>query len=855
MVLWACDCAELAPSFVILRKRIQILCMRGSWTTTFHYLKEVFRLVIKHLGSQEPGKGKVAVSIDKRDGLPKIIPLILRRYISKASPKDRLIIVAILTCLSIFRVFEVKVKPSLKSIVLPFHGKAPTLGNLELNNALQDLFGPSYGAILKLRVAKPLLLQTSSPTSTSSTWGSIIDVMALILNPVVFWNITKLSYSLFRTHAYLYFYLLFLTIVVLLICCPFWYIFSFLRFFFPSVSLFSDFGSLKLSIAKLGVVYDQAGKARIVGISNYWVQCVLKPLHDAIFRILELIEEDGTFDQMKPVKRVLSRNGYKNVKYYSFDLSAATDRLPIILQKDILNILFPSLGTLWASLLVNMDYTYKTSHGKLREVRYSVGQPMGAYSSWPMLALTHHIVVIAAAKRVGVENFRDYGILGDDVFIAHDLVASEYVKLMGELGLSINFNKTLQSTSLVEFAKTWSGPYTNITPIGPGLILNSIRGDLYLSDLFGKLCAMEVFKSFKTQLNAIPRLMLLRKSISRPTNIILIWDILWSSVGPKFFSMIQSSLDVSSLEEQLKWVFSVPKYLEFDMIHILSVSFSRTMRDEARRSLWTGMKELIYFIRKFLYLNIYGTNPVVRLIEFLTRILSPGFWIYFTSIFREFYRCIKMYLKASESCSIVGVDSTAVPSNDSYIYTPIRQSPLYKFTWSYLEKIIEGFDSQNPFLNSIKFEVKTLSEKKKYRDLTRKWRTHFFWVMFDFLEMWNYKLESQKWLRKYGNNRNIERSVFEYLSPLNKPELLKLLRKNPSGKIISDEVNPLKVTTFDTSMEEYNLSYILWSIRIGKPENVNAVEQERNKYKKLAKLANSKSYRIYLHNYRNLYPV
>jgi hypothetical protein len=34
-------------------------------------------------------------------------------------------------------------------------------------------------------------------------------------------------------------------------------------------------------------------------------------------------------------------------------------------------------------------------------VRYEVGQPMGALSSWAMLALTHHFIVQFAARRCG----------------------------------------------------------------------------------------------------------------------------------------------------------------------------------------------------------------------------------------------------------------------------------------------------------------------------------------------------------------------------------------------------------------------------------------------------------------------
>jgi len=109
---------------------------------------------------------------------------------------------------------------------------------------------------------------------------------------------------------------------------------------------------------------------------------MLKPIHNAIFNLLKDVECDGTFDQLKPVRNVLNRFKLRSdITYYSFDLSAATDRLPVKLQGDILNSFIPELGTLWANLLVNMDYTYVTPHKKEREIRYAVGQPMGAYSS------------------------------------------------------------------------------------------------------------------------------------------------------------------------------------------------------------------------------------------------------------------------------------------------------------------------------------------------------------------------------------------------------------------------------------------------------------------------------------------
>jgi hypothetical protein len=103
-------------------------------------------------------------------------------------------------------------------------------------------------------------------------------------------------------------------------------------------------GVQALYVGKLGVVRDQAGKSRIVGITNYWVQVALKPLHLSLFNILKKIPMDGTHDQEAPLKRLIS-NAPSGTMFHSYDLSAATDRLPLLVQSQILNILQPRLGT------------------------------------------------------------------------------------------------------------------------------------------------------------------------------------------------------------------------------------------------------------------------------------------------------------------------------------------------------------------------------------------------------------------------------------------------------------------------------------------------------------------------------
>ena len=63
---------------------------------------------------------------------------------------------------------------------------------------------------------------------------------------------------------------------------------------------------------------------------------------------------------------------------------------------------------------------------------------MGAYSSWAMLALSHFVLVQVAALRAGKFRFTMRAVLGDDIVISDDAVASEYLAIMQYLGVSIN---------------------------------------------------------------------------------------------------------------------------------------------------------------------------------------------------------------------------------------------------------------------------------------------------------------------------------------------------------------------------------------------------------------------------------
>jgi len=258
-------------------------------------------------------------------------------------------------------------------------------------------------------------------------------------------------------------------------------------------------------LAKLGLKQEAAGKVRVFAMVDCCTQWLLEPLHDAIFRLLEVIPQDGTHDQTKPLDHLIKRQrdlrllnrspgsilkrgtvrgreklGVRTWGMFSFDLSAATDRLPVIFQEHLLRpILGEEAAGLWSSLLVDRAYLVPRREDLNLpggSVKYSTGQPMGALSSWAMLALTHHCIVQWAWYRVCKEVgrdwtwYEDYAVLGDDVVILGNPVAKAYVKLMTALGVVISAHKSLISSKGIgfEFAKR---TYLKGEPVGAISIL------------------------------------------------------------------------------------------------------------------------------------------------------------------------------------------------------------------------------------------------------------------------------------------------------------------------------------------------------------------------------------------------
>lgn len=213
------------------------------------------------------------------------------------------------------------------------------------------------------------------------------------------------------------------------------------------------------SYRKITYFSDKEGKTRVIAILDYWTQTALRPLHDSLNRILKRIRSDCTFNQNHFLTCLPSLG-----PYYSLDLSNATDRMPLQLQKRVLSKVIGTDKTeAWARLLVGHDYTVR---GMNSTINYGAGQPMGAYSSWCAMALTHHVLVQVSGMRAGYPHFWDYAILGDDLVIANAAVATEYRKLLLELDMPISDVKTHVSSDTYEFAKRWIHKGQEITGFG-----------------------------------------------------------------------------------------------------------------------------------------------------------------------------------------------------------------------------------------------------------------------------------------------------------------------------------------------------------------------------------------------------
>jgi hypothetical protein len=235
--------------------------------------------------------------------------------------------------------------------------------------------------------------------------------------------------------------------------------------------------------ARLHFISEGGGKTRVICIGDIWTQMALKPIHNKIMTTLKKVDWDGTSSHNILATKL--KHYTKMREFFCFDLTAATDRMPILLQKEVLKPIFgKEITDLWSDLLINRDIDNRGA-----PVRYAVGQPMGFLSSWSAMALTHHIIIHHCFILCGVPpHKRTYMVIGDDMAISHANAAKKYQETLESLGIQISKGKSLFPNKLkfkgAELAKRNFLNGQELSPITPSQVVlstNSLHDLLALS--------------------------------------------------------------------------------------------------------------------------------------------------------------------------------------------------------------------------------------------------------------------------------------------------------------------------------------------------------------------------------------
>ncbi|QKI79963.1 RNA-dependent RNA polymerase [Erysiphe necator associated mitovirus 15] len=438
----------------------------------YEYLKDCYTITCFSWAGSAFKDTKHHVSLDK-GGLPRIIPIELRRCIVR---RDRAVFLSCITFLALHRAISWWPKVDLSTVTAPFCGRFRSLDRSVLLKGMYGvnaLAGRKIDSGLKMLAPRFLNILTSSPNGRVSLSSSWLDAGAFLYHPKTLFALLRWNYSNKGHTVNLVLLALVLCSVVLELIA---FIYSlYIRFYllkYKRVVLNQQQRNIYYyrmfkgrNMGKLSIVRDVPGKSRVVGITNYWIQVSLKPLHDAILKLLKEMPTDGTYDQEGVINRL--PNG-PSEKYSSYDLSAATDRLPIDVQKDVLSLFIgKEKSELWSKIL-DIPFNYGDE-----QIKYAVGQPMGAYSSWAMLALTHHIIVNSLYEPF---EKREYAVLGDDMTIRPNK-GEAYVSIMEGLGVQISQAKSLTNSGFIEFAKKLFDKNLGYMDacLGPKLVLKSIQ--------------------------------------------------------------------------------------------------------------------------------------------------------------------------------------------------------------------------------------------------------------------------------------------------------------------------------------------------------------------------------------------
>jgi hypothetical protein len=193
-------------------------------------------------------------------------------------------------------------------------------------------------------------------------------------------------------------------------------------------------------------------KRRPIAVPNRFLQQGLVPIHEQLANFIRRLPMDCTFNQDRFDLKISNRVTNPNLYVGSVDLSQATDNIPLdwgryCVEKLLIWRCSPTVVKSW-NLFLEMARG-RWDNNSIAS-KWTVGQPLGTLPSFPLLAITHNLLLesLSFAKGYG---HSPYCILGDDLVVFNKKLRKAYIGFMQQAGVPLSLHKSYEG-NLVEFA-------------------------------------------------------------------------------------------------------------------------------------------------------------------------------------------------------------------------------------------------------------------------------------------------------------------------------------------------------------------------------------------------------------------
>jgi len=174
-------------------------------------------------------------------------------------------------------------------------------------------------------------------------------------------------------------------------------------------------------------------------------QLALKPLQQALSRVVQGLAWDCTYDQSRAIPWIQEALSASKV-VHSIDLTGATDYFPLGLQLEVLRSVFGDIP----DIKLFEEISQLRFKSEIGDIQWKRGQPLGLRPSFAAFTLTHGLLLFFLSKKKGYSH--DFFVVGDDVVILNDQLYKDYIDVLDIMKCPWSPQKSLSSNALAEFA-------------------------------------------------------------------------------------------------------------------------------------------------------------------------------------------------------------------------------------------------------------------------------------------------------------------------------------------------------------------------------------------------------------------